>query len=68
MKSAKIKFVRKYEAYRENWYDVIYHSGRCQTFLETDIPKTVETFVTTATKRREQYDKLFKRNEMIYEA
>lgn len=68
MKNAKIKFVRKYEAYRENWYDVIYYSGRIYTFLETGLPKTVEEFVTTAAKRTEQYDTLFKRSEMIYEA
>ena len=68
MKNVKIKFIRKYEAYRENWYDVIYYSGKIYTFLETELPKTAREFIETATKRTEQYDKLFKRSEMIYEA
>lgn len=71
MKGAKIKFVRKYENWRENFYDVIYQSGRAYTFTETELPKTVVEFVTTATKRYEQYDYTSTRKnkyEMIYEA
>lgn len=67
----KIKFARKYEAYRENWYDVIYHSGRAYTFRETDLPKTVLNFINAASKRKEQYDRTAPREnkyEMIYEA
>lgn len=71
MKNAAIKFVRKYENYRENWYDVIYHSGRAYTYCECDLPKTVAAFVATATRRKEQYDRTAPRQnkyEMIYEA
>lgn len=69
MKQTKIKFIRKYDMYRENWYDVVYHSGKIFTYVgEENLPKTALEYVTTATKRTEQYDKLFKRSEMIYEA
>lgn len=67
----KIKFVRKYENYRENFYDVIYRSGRVYTYSEPDLPKTIINFVTNATKRTEQYDRTSTRAnkwEMIYEA
>ena len=67
----KIKFVRKYEWFRENYYDVIYTCGRARSFREIELPKTVERFVTTATKRTEQYDRTAPREnkwEMIYEA
>lgn len=64
-----IKFVRMYKMYRENWFEVIYTSGRIHTYVgEPNLPKTVSTFVTTATKRTEQYDRVFNRPEMIYEA
>lgn len=63
---SKIKFVRMYKMYRENWYDVIYHSGRVCTYLEPDLPTTVEKFVESSTIREQQHDKMFNRDEMIY--
>lgn len=65
MKS-KIKFVRMYKMYRENWYDVVYHSGRVYTYTEPYLPATVEKFVNSSDIREEQYDKVFNRVEMIY--
>lgn len=67
----KIKFVRKYERYRENHYEVIYRCGKVRCFTEPDLPKTIVDFVTNATKRKEQYDYTALREnkwEMIYEA
>ena len=63
---SKIKFVRKYEMYRENWYDVVYHSGRVCTYTEPEIPATVERFIESSEIREEQYDKTFHRAEMLY--
>lgn len=55
--------------YRENWYDVIYHSGRIHTYAgEESLPKTALEYVRTASSRVEQYDKVFNRTEMIYTA
>ncbi len=69
MKNKKIKFVRMYKMYRENWYEVIYNSGRIHTYAgEQNLPYTVREYVATANKRTEQYDKVFNRLEMIYEA
>ena len=69
MKNGKIKFVRMYKMYRENWYEVIYNSGRIHTYAgEENLPCTAREYVTTASKRTEQYDKVFNRTEMIYEA
>ena len=62
----KIKFVRMYKMYRENWYDVMYHSGRICTYLEGELPSTASKFVETSTIRRQQYDKVFHRDEMLY--
>ena len=62
----KIKLVRKYENYRENWYDVIYASGRVMTCTEPYLPKTVERFIETSTIRKEQHDNFYKRDEMLY--
>ena len=63
----KIKFVRMYKMYREDWFDVVYHSGRIVTYTQPNLPGTVEKFIDAATVRTEQFDKLFKRYEMIYE-
>lgn len=62
----KIKFVRMYENYRENWYDVVYTSGRVMTCAEPYLPKTVERFIETSTIRKEQHDNSYKRDEMLY--
>lgn len=66
-KHPKIKFVRMYKMYREDWFDVVYHSGRIVTYTQPRLPSTVEKFVAEATTRTEQYDTVFKRHEMIYE-
>lgn len=66
-KHPKIKFVRMYKMYREDWFDVIYHSGRIVSYTQPTLPTTVEKFVEEATNRTEQYDTLYKRYEMIYE-
>lgn len=62
----KIKFVRMYKMYRENWYDVIYHSGRVCTYTEPELPATVEKFVGSSEIRKQQHDRTFNRDEMIY--
>lgn len=62
----KIRFVRMYKMYRENWYEVIYHSGRVVTYTEPSLPATVGAFVGSATIRRQEYDKVMKRDEMLY--
>lgn len=62
----KIKFVRMYKMYRENWYDVIYHSGRVCTYIEPELPSTVNAFVESSNIRKQQYDKTFRRDEMLY--
>lgn len=62
----KIRFVRMYKMYRENWYDVIYHSGRATTYIEPELPATVGAFVESSTIRRQQHDKTFHRDEVLY--
>ena len=52
--------------YRENWYEVIYHSGRIVTYTEPELPATVVDFMFSSNIRREQYDKVFKRDEKLY--
>jgi hypothetical protein len=66
---AKIKFIRKYEFYGSTAYEVIYMSGRIVSFRDTQtekMPATVKAFLD-GKQPREQYDKLFKRTEYIYE-
>lgn len=63
---SKIKFVRMYKMYRENWYDVIYHSGRVCTYTEPELPATVEKFFNSSEHRKQQHNKTFNRDEMIY--
>lgn len=63
---SKIKVVRMYKEYRENWYDVIYHSGRVVCYTEPYLPNTVEQFIQSSTIRKEQHDKTFNRDEMLY--
>ena len=66
MKS-KIKFVRTFAAWNSEWYDVVYESGRIYGGVLADAPRTVKNFIVTAKSKREQYDKVFKRTETIYE-
>lgn len=65
---AKIKFIRMYKMYREDWFDVVYHSGRTVTYTQPNLPSTAEKFIEAATGRKEQFDKFYKRTEMIYTA
>ena len=70
MANEKIKFVREYESY-EKKYDVIYHSFRCFTYSENELPETVKRFIKAATRVKKQYDYTAIRknkNEIIYEA
>lgn len=62
----KIRFVRMYKMYRENWYEVIYRSGRIVTYTEPELPATVNAFVESSTIREQQHDKVFHRDEMLY--
>ena len=67
MKHPKIKRVFMYKMYREDWFEVVYHSGRIVTYTLSNLPKTVENFVLVATSRTMHYSKLFNRHEMVYE-
>ena len=63
---SKIKCVTMYKMYRENWYDVVYHSGRVCTYTEPYLPATVQRFVDSSDIRRERHDSVFHRDEMVY--
>ena len=62
----KIKFVRQYDSYGEKWTEVVYKTNRLVTYGE-HIPKTVQEYIDRCNKRTEQYDKIFKRTEVIFE-
>ena len=65
---ANIKFVREYEAYGSTWYNVLYaKSNRLYTFTTEDLPETVKRWLK-GRKGIEQYDRVFKRDEIIYKA
>lgn len=66
MKKAKILFVLHYAMYREDWFDVIYESGRVVTYTLPDLPKTVQAFLEESNDVRKQYSKVFNRDEWIY--
>lgn len=62
-----IKCVREYQFYNDIMYDVIYKdSGRLYMYRKDDLPKTVQAFIVNAMKHP-QYDKIFKREEIIYD-
>ena len=63
---AKIKGVIMYKMYREDWFDVVYQSGRIVTYTQPTLPATVEKFIDSATSREEHFSKVFNRTEMIY--
>ena len=64
---AKIKFVRNYLRGKTGMYDVVYESGRAYTFTGKTLPKTVDKWLYERRNDPEiQYDKLFKRTELIY--
>lgn len=60
-----IKWVRKYQLYGNDTYDVMYQSGRLYTFCEK-CPETVASFIANAGRRTEQVDMLHG-PETIYE-
>ena len=64
----KIKAVRMYKMYREDWFEVDYHSGRIVTYTQPNLPSTVEKFISDATVREERFCKVFNRTEMVYTA
>lgn len=68
MAAASIKFVRQYDFYNANnkVYDVIYASGRVCMYSAERLPASVKRFIEGKTGRS-QYDKLFKRDEIIYD-
>lgn len=66
MKKAKILCVVHYAMYREDWFDVIYKSGRVVTYTLPDLPKTVHAFLKESNDVRQQYSKVFKRDEWLY--
>ena len=62
----KIVKVIMYKMYREDWFEVVYRSGRIVTYVQPTLPGTVEKFIDTATGREERYSKVYKRTEMVY--
>lgn len=66
MKNVKIRFVRTYNFYGIDLFDVIYASGRVVTKAVADMPMTVQQFICKAESKTEQYDRTFKRMETIY--
>lgn len=63
---AKIKFIREYTFYGRTAYDIIYNSGRLVMTDAEKLPKTARAFLEGKTPRQ-QYDKVFRRNEYIYQ-
>lgn len=66
--ASKIKFVRHYHWYREDYFDVVYTCGRIRTFRLTELPKTVQSFINSAENVKHQNDRTFNRDEWIYTA
>ena len=67
MANAKIRFIRKYEMYGDEYIDIIYESGRLCGKPLRDAPKTAIDYMSRATSK-EQFDKVHKRSEIIYTA
>ena len=63
---SKIKFVRTYSIYEIQLIDIIYKSGKIRTTVLSDAPQTALSFMEQAEKK-EQYDAVFKRGEVIYQ-
>ena len=52
-KSSHITFIRKYTLGQDmNFYQVFYDSGRCRTYAEYDMPKTVRDYIEASKARR----------------
>lgn len=65
--TSKISFVREFAMGTEKCYDVVYKSNRLFMCSESTMPKTVRSFINNAKNVTTQYDKVFKREEIIYE-
>lgn len=55
----KIRHIRMYKQYRENWYDVVYTSGRIATYTEPYLPTTAAKFIDSSEIRRERDGEMF---------
>jgi len=66
MMKTKIKFIRFYELYGHGYADIIYTSGRIVSKERNDLPKTAHDFMKDK-HGQEQYDRVFKRKEIIYQ-
>ena len=64
--SGMIKFIRQYVSYDRLTvvWEVVYYSGRLVTYIGRPLPKTAVEYINTY-KSRLQYDKIFKREEVI---
>lgn len=62
----KIKFVRIYYWYSCEYADIVYKSNRIHTVPIKEMPKTAVRFVRESTRQENQYDTIFKRNEVLY--
>lgn len=65
--TSKISFVREYDMGTEKCYDVLYESNKLFMYTDSKLPKSVKEFIEHASVRTVQYDKIFKREEIIYE-
>ena len=66
MMESKIKFIRHYVFYREDYFDVVYKTGQVRTCPLCDLPKTAALFLAYANRTDHHYDPVFKRDEVIY--
>ena len=55
----KICHIRMYKQYRENWYDVVYTSGRIVTYTEPYLSTTAKKFIDSSEIRREHGGEMF---------
>lgn len=67
MNNQNIKFVRSYLFYNRLRIDVIYNSCRVFTYTPETLPETVKRFMASAPKIHTHYDKVYNRDETIYE-
>lgn len=63
-----INFIREYKGYsnKHTFVDVVYKSNRVYTSLIEEAPRTALRFMREATSIKENFDKIYKRNEIIY--
>lgn len=65
-----IKFIRKYNLYSLELYDIIYvkngYITKVCTRAKNELPKTAIQYLANATNVTNQYDTVFHREEIIY--